>query len=189
MDVPMTDAFLSYSRTDEAFAVDLVKELQARRWNVWRDQDSLRAGDRWPKLLGEAIAARVFFVLLWSAAAGGSNFVELEWTIAVSMRRRIGILALDKTPLPATLSPYEARQPSSPRKAAKWLDGATGFGRAPEYYAEQSHETLRDLEAAPETAQAVLSARLDLDLAILGATCNVGCSGGGSGSHKIRFLS
>jgi len=183
----MTATFLSYSRNDEAFAVELAKQLQERQWEVWRDQDCLRAGDRWPKQLGEAIAARLFFVLLWSAAAAGSDFVELEWTIAVSMKRRIGILALDKTALPPTLSPYEAREPSSPKKAAKWLDGALGFGLPAEYYAKSAETTLKDLEATAETKPTVLSSRLKIGC--IDAGCSVGCLGAGSGSRKIRFLS
>jgi hypothetical protein len=183
----MPAAFLSYSRHDEAFAAELVQQLQDRRWDVWRDQESLRAGDRWPKLLGDAIAARSFFVLLWSTTAAASDFVELEWTIAISMKRRIGILALDKTPRPATLSPYEAREPSSPRQAAKWLDRAQSIVLPPEFYAKEAQSTLKDLEGVPEPEPALLAARLNMKFFDIG--CNVGCSGGGSASRKIRFLS
>jgi len=58
----MLNMFLSYSRSDETFAVDLSKEHQEHQWDLWRDQDSLRAGDGqscWVKLS----LSRVFFVL------------------------------------------------------------------------------------------------------------------------------
>jgi hypothetical protein len=184
----MLDVFLSYSRSDETFAVDLSQELQKRQWDVWRDQDSLRAGDRWPKLLGEAIASRVFFVLLWSTEAASSDFVELEWTIAIAMRRRMGILMLDPTPLPPTLSPYEARHPSSAKQAAKWLGGAS-FGLPSKFYAKQAEMTLREIGVTPESEPRALSARLRLTIGLISAGCSVGCSGVGSRSRTIPFLS
>jgi TIR domain len=188
----MPNAFLSYSRSDEIFAVDLTKELQLRQWDVWRDQDSLRVGDKWPKLLGEAIASRVFFVLLWSAKAANSDFVELEWTIAMSMKRRMGILMLDSAPLPPTLSPYEARRPASAKKAAKWLDGAKSFGLPSEFYEKPAEKTLKELEkieGISESEPKGVSARLRIDFGFIHAACNVGCLGAGSSSSKIRFLS
>jgi hypothetical protein len=49
----------------------------------------LRAGGRWPRKLGDAIAACPIFILIWSAHAGASDFVELEWTIAIALKRTI----------------------------------------------------------------------------------------------------
>lgn len=185
----MTNVFLSYSRSDETFAVDLSKELQERQWDVWRDQDSLRAGDRWPKLLGEAIASRVFFVLLWSTEAARSDFVELEWTIAIAMKRRMGILMLDLVPLPPTLSPYEARHPSSVKQAAKWLDGAKSFGLPAELCANAAEMTLKEIGVTPEGEPKALSARLTIAISFISAGCSVGCSDVGSRPRKIPFLS
>lgn len=102
----MPTIFLSYSRQDAAFVAELEKRLCAGGWSVWRDVHSLRAGDRWPRKLGEAIAGCEALLLIWSNTAAHSDFVELEWTIAVAMKRQIGILVLDREPLPATLRPY-----------------------------------------------------------------------------------
>jgi hypothetical protein len=57
----MPSVFLSYSRND----LSLVEQLEAQLKNapdvsVWRDQESLYGGQRWPKALGEAIAAQDF---------------------------------------------------------------------------------------------------------------------------------
>ena len=82
----MPRAFLSYSHDDEAFVAKLEKQLPAVGWNVWRDARNLRAGDRWPRKLGDAIAASEAFVLVWSAHAARSDVVELEWTIAVAAK-------------------------------------------------------------------------------------------------------
>ena len=185
----MPNVFLSYSRSDETFAIDLSTELHQRQWDVWRDQDSLLAGDRWPKLLGEAIALRVFFVLLWSTEAAKSDFVELEWTIAIAMKRRMGILMLDSMPLPPTLSPYEARHPSSVNQAAKWLDRAQSFGFPAGFDANAAEMTLKEIELTPESELKSLFARLTVRNSVISAGCSIGCSPLGSRSRKIPFLS
>lgn len=85
---------------------------------------SLRAGDRWPRKLGDAVTACGMFVLIWSAHAAGSDFVELEWTIAVAAKRQICIVAVDGQALPATLTPYQVRRTLEPDVALKWLTGS-----------------------------------------------------------------
>ena len=100
----MPRAFLSYSHDDEAFVAELEKQLPALGWDVWRDAQNLRPGDLWPRKLGDAIAASEAFVLVWSAHAARSGVIEHEWTIAVAKKRPICILALDREPLPPSLS-------------------------------------------------------------------------------------
>ena len=46
-DVPTPGVFLSYSRDDEAFVTALENTLKSHGCTVWRDVESLRAGDRW----------------------------------------------------------------------------------------------------------------------------------------------
>lgn len=117
----MSKAFLSYSRKDSAFVAELKKQLIAAHWDPWRDVDNLRARDRWPRKLGDAIVACDAFVLIWSADAASSEFVELEWTIAVAAKRQICIVALDQQRLPPTLSPYEALRTADVNTAVQWL--------------------------------------------------------------------
>ena len=59
----MPKAFLSYSRQDEAFVSQMESGLAEAKFDVWRDVHSLRAGDRWPLKLGDAIAAAPMFIL------------------------------------------------------------------------------------------------------------------------------
>jgi len=121
----MPRAFLSYSHDDAAFAAELEEQLRAVGWDVWRDVQSLRAGDRWPRKLGDAIASFEAFVLVWSAHAARSDVVEHEWTIAVAKKRLICILTLDREPLPPTLCPYQVHQASQANTAARWLSNVT----------------------------------------------------------------
>jgi len=81
--------FLSYSSQQLSFAHQLEAELTAKGVKVWRDKTSLHAGERWPKALGDAIATADALVLIWSAEANQSDFVELEWNIAVAMKKPV----------------------------------------------------------------------------------------------------
>src|ERR1039457_4252097 len=153
----MPSAFLSYSRDDGPFVAELEKRLQSAGWSVWRDEHSLRAGDRWPRRLGDAVTACEVFVLIWSAHAASSDFVELEWTIAVAAKRQICIVWLDGQSLPATLTPYQAHQTSEPDSAFEWL---TGSFTAQDIPVEAAEPVLRTLDAAPAAEPSQLTAAL-----------------------------
>src|SRR4051794_22081527 len=100
----MSAVFLSYSQKDAEQASLVERELSSRGLMVWRDQEQLRAGERWPKALGEAIAAADSLVLLWSREAASSAFVELEWTTALALKKLILPYSIDQTPLPPSLA-------------------------------------------------------------------------------------
>jgi hypothetical protein len=53
----MPTVFLSHSRED----LPLIEQLEARlkthpQISIWRDQEKIYGGQKWPKVLGEAIA-------------------------------------------------------------------------------------------------------------------------------------
>lgn len=98
--------FLSYSRNDLAAAKQIQEILQDQGILVWRDQDSIYGGQKWPKAIGEAIAARSLFVLLWSKEAAASHFVEFEWNTALALRKEIIPILLDEQPLPPSLQAF-----------------------------------------------------------------------------------
>jgi hypothetical protein len=103
-----SSVFLSYARSNSVVAEELEGQLTTLGLNVWRDQERLRTGTRWPKALGEAIAERDAFLLLWSADSAKSNFVELEWTTALALKKPILPVLIDQTPLPPSLAAYNA---------------------------------------------------------------------------------
>ena len=53
----MPKIFISYARADGPVVQRLTQALVADGVTVWRDLDSLRGGQQWPKVIGEAIAA------------------------------------------------------------------------------------------------------------------------------------
>lgn len=99
----MPTLFLSYSRKDTTLVEQLEAALLAHGHTVWRDVESIRGGEQWPKAIGEAIAANHFFVLMWSQHAAQSHFVEFEWNTALALKKTIVPCLLDDTPLPPSL--------------------------------------------------------------------------------------
>lgn len=104
----MQKLFLSYSSQDRKTVDQLAHELSQQGISYWRDQDKLYAGQRWPKELGEAIAANDCVLLLWSKHAAASYYVEMEWCTAVALKKSILPCQLDDTPLPPSLASAHA---------------------------------------------------------------------------------
>lgn len=83
----MPSVFLSYTRADLEVVQQLEHGLIQNNISVWRDQEKIRGGQKWPNVLGEAIAANNFFLLVWSKQARDSHFVEFEWCTAIALKR------------------------------------------------------------------------------------------------------
>ena len=111
----MARVFISYSHADLGPVRQLEQGLLERGVSVWRDQEKIYTGDKWPKALGEAIAANDFLLLVWSKNAAGSEYVELEWCSAIALKKTILPCLLDDTPLPPSLRSIQginAREPA-----------------------------------------------------------------------------
>jgi hypothetical protein len=65
----MPAVFLSYAREDLDRARQVDERLAARGFSVWRDENQLRAGQSWPKALGDAIAGSDVLLQLCSRHA------------------------------------------------------------------------------------------------------------------------
>jgi len=100
----MPSVFLSYSRED----LPLIERLEAHLKthpdiSIWRDQEKIYGGQKWPKVLGEAIADLDVFLLAWSKNSAASHFVEFEWCTAIALKKTIVPCLLDTTTLPPSL--------------------------------------------------------------------------------------
>ena len=115
----MPSVFLSYARSDLPLVEQLVAQLkEAPDILVWRDQEKIYGGQKWPKVIGEAIAAQDWFLLAWSKAAADSHFVEFEWNTAIALKKTIIPCLLDTTPLPASLTADQAIDAQEPSAAS-----------------------------------------------------------------------
>lgn len=122
----MPTVFFSYSRADEGLATRLAQEFELRGITVWRDQRNLRAGESWPKALGDAIAACDALVLLWSREAAESEWVESEWSTASANRKPVFPCLADSTPLPPLLRGIQAVGAKDVANAAESIADALG---------------------------------------------------------------
>jgi hypothetical protein len=104
----MRKAFLSYCRSDNEYAERLCVKLAGAGVDVWRDQESLYAGQSWPGAIGEAITKQETIVLLWSANAATSHFVDFEWNTALALKKHIVPVLIDSTALPPSLRIFNA---------------------------------------------------------------------------------
>ncbi|HRI38004.1 MAG TPA: toll/interleukin-1 receptor domain-containing protein, partial [Nitrospira sp.] len=104
----MPSVFLSYSRADVPLIEQLVAHFRDSSPEVliWRDQEKIYGGQKWPKILGEAIADQNVFLLAWSKNAASSHFVELEWNTAIALKKPIIPCLLDDTPLAPSLRAF-----------------------------------------------------------------------------------
>ena len=93
--------FVSYSSEDKAKVIVSLNAISATQPNleIFRDEDSLRAGTEWKSELAEAIRTRDLFYLFWSEYSKASVNVQWEWEQAIEHRKRIVPISLVK-PIP-----------------------------------------------------------------------------------------
>ncbi len=121
----MPSVFLSYSRDDLPLIERLEAQLKTiREITIWRDQERLRGGERWPKRLGEAIADQDVVLLAWSQNAKRSHFVEFEWCTALALKKTIVPCLLDHSTLPPSLAAMNALSVHNFPKIVTALTGA-----------------------------------------------------------------
>ncbi len=104
----MPTVFLSYSRED----LPLIQTLEAHLKNhtdisIWCDQEKIYGGQKWPKILGEAIADQDVFLLVWSKNSAASHFVEFEWCTAIALKKTIVPYLLDDAELASSLQTFQ----------------------------------------------------------------------------------
>ena len=140
----MAGIFLSYSRSDLKAAQTLQAMLEAEGVKVWRDQESIYAGEKWPKAMGEGIAGQSLFVLLWSHKAATSHFVEFEWNTAIALKKTIIPVVLDDTSLPPLLRAINAVSFSSPPETKNRI--LQQLQKSPQNRDMQQKQVLKKLE-------------------------------------------
>jgi hypothetical protein len=95
--------FISHSHFDRAAATTLQRILEKEGVVTFLDQDQFQAGEVLPNRIRDGIDSCSVFLLVWSASAARSRWVENEWNTAYDRRRKIIPYCLDSTPLPDAL--------------------------------------------------------------------------------------
>ncbi len=94
----MSDAFISYSHRDRAFAVRLQLALNSSGKAVWVDESDIPSGARWAEDLKAAIEDAACFIFVISPDSAVSEECQAELAYAAGLNKRIIPLNLRPTP-------------------------------------------------------------------------------------------
>jgi hypothetical protein len=100
----MHKIFISYSRKDIDFVRKLAGDLEKVGYDVWWDLTDLRGGDDWPRVIPVAIEESQTFVIVLSPNSVVSDWVEKEYTHALSLRKKVIPIMLQRSSVPFALN-------------------------------------------------------------------------------------
>src|SRR5512138_422067 len=100
----MEKIFISYSRKDKDFARRLAGDLEKAGYDVWWDLTDLRGGDDWPRAIPAAIEGSDKFIIVLSPDSVVSDWVEKEYTHALSLRKKVIPILLKPSSVPFALN-------------------------------------------------------------------------------------
>jgi len=100
----MHQIFISYSRKDMDFARKLAADLEKAGYDVWWDITDLHGGDDWVRVIPAAIASSQHVLVVLSPNSIESEWVEKEYTQALSLRKKIIPIMLAATGIPFALN-------------------------------------------------------------------------------------
>lgn len=81
--------FFSYSRTDTEFAVKLASDLKKEGYDVWIDQEDIRAGSEWDTQIEEALTTSDCLVFIQSEKSAASPNVLDEVYFALEENKTV----------------------------------------------------------------------------------------------------
>ena len=96
--------FISYSRKDIDFVRKLAGDLEKAGYDVWWDLTDLRGGDDWPRVIPAAIESSQFMIIVLSPNSVVSDWVEKEYTYALSLHKKVIPLMLARSSVPFALN-------------------------------------------------------------------------------------
>ncbi len=99
--------FISYSRINNDFALQLAKELKAAGFNIWLDQLDIPTGARWDDALEDALDACEIFMVILTPASISSENVKDEIGYAIDHGKRILPVLLKSAKIPLRLRRFQ----------------------------------------------------------------------------------
>jgi len=138
--------FLSYSRSDEHFALRLAKALQSHGVAMWVDQLDIRPSEHWDRAIERAVRDCRGLVVVLSPRSVASDNVADEISYAIEHRKPVLPVLIEKCSVPLRITRMHV------------IDATEGFDRA----VDQCIAELRRANAAkPHAVQPSARARLD----------------------------
>ena len=90
--------FISHSTDDNTFSEWFAAELITAGFEVWVDYDAIDLSNRWVQKIEEGLQACDAVVVIWSAAARRSEWVEREIMMAQDLKKPIYIARIEDIP-------------------------------------------------------------------------------------------
>jgi hypothetical protein len=98
-----TYTFVSHSSKDKAFVHDFAAQLKAAGLDAWVDVEDIADGAQWARVIQQGVENCQAMVVVWSANARTSEWVERETLLALRLNKPVFIAQIDDTPLPIYL--------------------------------------------------------------------------------------
>ncbi len=83
----MSHIFVSYSKKNKDYALNLVNKLLDEGFDVWIDNRRLRSSEDWWRSIVEALRDCSAFVVILTPESDGSEWVQLEITLAMKYKK------------------------------------------------------------------------------------------------------
>jgi len=99
--------FISYSRTNRGFALELAKELKASGFLVWFDQLDIPTGARWDDEIEKALTECEIFMVILTNQSIASNNVKDEIGYAIDSNKRILPILLEPVNVPFRIRRFQ----------------------------------------------------------------------------------
>jgi TIR domain-containing protein len=100
----MTRIYISYSRRDIDFARKLAGDLEEAGFDVWWDVADLQGGTDWTRVIQAAIESSQYLIVVLSPSSVASEWVRNEYTQALSLRKTIIPIMLQRSSVPFALN-------------------------------------------------------------------------------------
>lgn len=96
--------FLSYSRSDEAFALKLAKDLRSQGVAMWVDQLDIRPSEHWDRAIERAVTSCRGIVVIVSPRSVASDNVADEISYAIDNGKSVLPVMIERCSLPLRLT-------------------------------------------------------------------------------------
>jgi hypothetical protein len=115
---PIESYFLSYSRSDERFALRFAKDLRSRGVAMWVDQLDIRPSEHWDRAIERAVRDCQGLVVILSPRSVASDNVADEISYAIDNRKSVLPVMIEKCSLPLRITRMHV------------IDASAGYERA-----------------------------------------------------------
>lgn len=96
--------FLSYSRSDQKFALRFATDLRAREIAIWIDQLDIRPSEHWDRAIERAVRDCCGLVVILSPRSIESDNVMDEISYAIDRRKPVLPVMIERCPLPLRIT-------------------------------------------------------------------------------------